>query len=290
VSTAGLIRRHPLVAYFALALGLSWLVELPLALGAQGVLGVPVPYALHYLASFGPLLAALVATAVLDDGPGLRDLLARAVRWRIGLGWWLVVVGSPVALFALGAVASRLVGGSWPEPGRLGEVSFLGDVGPWVLPLWVVTFGYAEETGWRGFALPRLQARHSALGATLVVAALWVLWHVPSFFYLPTYRDLGPGMLPGFALGVALGAVLLTWLYNGTGGSLLAVALWHALYDLFSASRAVDVTANVAMSVAVMLWALGVLVVAGPARLRWPSGRGAARGGRSAGAPAAAPR
>jgi membrane protease YdiL (CAAX protease family) len=268
-----LIRRHPLIAYFVLAIGLSWLVELPLVLRAQGIGSVQVPYAVHYAASFGPLLAALAVTAAVDGGPGLRGLLARAARWRIGVAWWLVAVGSPFLMFGLGALASRLSAGTWPDLGRLGEVSFLGNIGLWVLPLWIATFGYAEETGWRGFALPRLQERRSALTASLVIAALWVVWHLPSFFYLPTYMELGLAMLPAFAVGVVLGAVLLTWLYNSTGGSILAVALWHALYDLVSASRATDVTANVVMSVVVMAWALAVLAAAGPARLAWPSAR-----------------
>src|SRR5205823_3325083 len=96
---------------------------------------------------------------------------------------------------------------------------------------------------------------------TLMIAAVWVVWHVPSFFYLPGYLALGFGALPGFAVGLTLGAVLLTWLYNSSGGSVLAVALWHALYDLFSASRATDVAANTSMSVVIMVWALAVLAL-----------------------------
>jgi membrane protease YdiL (CAAX protease family) len=266
-------RRHPLIAYFALAIGISWLIEVPLALQAQGISALQIPHAVHYAASFGPLLAALAVTAAVDDGPGLRDLLARAARWQIGAGWWLLAVGSPFLMFATGVAVSRAFGGSWPDLTRIGEVSFLGDIGLWVVPLWIVTFGYAEETGWRGFALPRLQQRHSALTASLMIAAIWVVWHLPAFFYLTTYVELGLAMLPGFAVGVVLGSILLTWIYNSTGGSILAVALWHALYDLVSASRATDVTANVVMSVVVMAWALGVLLVAGPARLRSSYGR-----------------
>jgi membrane protease YdiL (CAAX protease family) len=185
---------------------------------------------------------------------------------RIELRWWLVAVGSPIALFGIGIAVSRLTTGDWPDFTRIGEVSFLGNIGFLVLPLWVLTFGFGEEVGWRGFALQHLQPRLGALRATLLIAAVWVTWHIPSFFYLPTYLELGLGALPGFAIGLTLGAVLLTWLYNGSGASIAAVAMWHALYDLFSASGATDVVANTAMSAVITLWALFVLV------LQWRGG------------------
>jgi uncharacterized protein len=181
---------------------------------------------------------------------------------RVGPRWWLIAAGSPLALFSIGATTSRIATGAWPELARIGDVSFLGDIGLLVVPLWLLTFGFGEEVGWRGFALQHLQPRHGALRTTLLIATVWVTWHVPSFFYLPTYMAMGLGALPGFALGLTLGAVLLTWLYNGSGGSIFAVAMWHALYDLFSASAATNVAANTAMSIVIMVWAVVVLVLA----------------------------
>jgi uncharacterized protein len=76
-----------------------------------------------------------------------------------------------------------------------------------------------------------LQQHDGALTATLIVAGGWALWHVPMFFYVPTYVQLGPaGVLP-FAIGLLLGATPQTWLYNSSGGSIFAVAMRHALYD-----------------------------------------------------------
>jgi membrane protease YdiL (CAAX protease family) len=128
------------------------------------------------------------------------------------------------------------------------------------LLLWVATFGFGEETGWRGYALPRLQQRHRALTATLILAVFWGRWHVPTFFYLPTYVALGLAGVLGFGFGLLLGAIMLTWLYNSTGGSLFAVALWHALYDFLSASPATTGTMTAVMSVVVMLWAIAILI------------------------------
>ena len=255
-------RRHPLAAFFLLALGFSWSVETPLAFATAGVSPFSVPQWLHYLAAFGPALAALAVSWVLGGAAVVRQLLAQAIRWRIGTRWLVVAVGSPIALFAAAAGAAHLVEGTWPDFTQLGEVNFLGAIGvPSAFLLWISTFGFGEEIGWRGFALPRLQQRHGALKASLLLAMVWAVWHVPAFFYLPTYMRLGVGVIPGFVVGLTLGAILLTWLYNSTGGSVLAVAIWHALFDFFSATEATDGLMNAVMSTVVMFWAIAIVIL-----------------------------
>jgi hypothetical protein len=96
---------------------------------------------------------------------------------------------------------------------------------------------------------------------------VWAGWHLPAFFYLPNYRAMGVAVVPGFALGVVAGAILLTWLYNSTGGSLLAVILWHGVFNVFTASKGGQGTPAMVMSIAVIVWAVAVLALTGPARL-----------------------
>jgi len=87
-----------------------------------------------------------------------------------------------------------------------------------------------EELGWRGFALPRLQARHSALAASLIVGAAWGIYHFPLFLLGSPTRPLAL-FLP-FAIGSVIMSIFYTWMYNGTGGSLLIVVLLHATTNL----------------------------------------------------------
>ncbi|MDZ7336120.1 MAG: CPBP family intramembrane metalloprotease [candidate division KSB1 bacterium] len=92
--------------------------------------------------------------------------------------------------------------------------------------LWLLTYGIGEETGWRGYALPRLQKNHSALSATVILWVFWALWHLSAFFYL-----YDPTIVIGFLLGVLAGAIVFTWLYNSTGGSILMVTLLHGVFN-----------------------------------------------------------
>ncbi len=127
----------------------------------------------------------------------------------------------------------------------------------------VVSFGYGEEAGWRGFALPRLQARHSALTASMLLTVGWALWHVPLFLYRPGYTGMGAAGIAGWLFSLATGAVLLTWLYNGSRGSILVVALFHAAVDVaFTSDVSSPLVVNAAGAL-ITLCGLAVLVATG---------------------------
>lgn len=102
----------------------------------------------------------------------------------------------------------------------------------------LVLNGLGEETGWRGFALARLQARHSPLTATLIVGLLWTFWHVPMFLVVQSFRGFDVPIACGWAFSLLCGAVVLSWLYNRSGGSILMVAIWHTGYNLTAGTAA----------------------------------------------------
>jgi membrane protease YdiL (CAAX protease family) len=175
---------------------------------------------------------------------------------------------SPIILLLAVVVGLALFGRPWPWS-DLGSVNGLPRMSP--LAVWVsltLLNGFGEETGWRGFALPLLQERYGALGGTLLLAALWGSWHAPMFFVLDTYRALGPAMLPGFFLGLAAGAVLLTWLYNRSGGSVIAVAVWHGCFNFATATRAAQGIVAAVVSTTVMVWGIALTVLDVRARRR----------------------
>ena len=139
-------------------------------------------------------------------------------------------------------------------------------LGVWALLTLVNGFG--EESGWRGYAIPKLQQRFSPLTATLILAPLWALWHLPYFFVVATYRSFGPQEVAGFVLGLTLGAVVLTWLYNRSGGSILIVACWHGTFNLVTATVAAQGTIAAVVSTLVMLQAAVLVALELRARRR----------------------
>lgn len=238
---AGNISR-PLGGYFLLAFAWSWLVTAPLVLQGQGIIsGVP-PW-LHLLSAYGPLLAAVGVTAVSAGRPGLAELFSRVTRWRIGWLWWGVALLSPVVVWLAVVALVSLTSGDWAAFGRFGLVAELpgaGGLAGWLV--WVLTFGLGEEVGWRGFALPRLQAIHSARTASLILGLIWAAWHIPFFFY--NYEPSLFG-IAAFTVSILAGTALLTWLTNSTGGSVLATIVWHGTYNAAVAGAAGEVAAGV---------------------------------------------
>jgi membrane protease YdiL (CAAX protease family) len=257
---AAFVRRHRLGVFFVLAYVFSWAYWVPMAI--SGVIVVPgTGSPSHAPGLLGPALAALIVTAVADGRAGLRDLAHRMVRWRVGWRWY-AAVAAPIVAFAAVASVIAVTGGQWPRPAELAEYSGLPAFGlPAVFVLALVVNGFGEETGWRGLALPQLQRRHGPLTASLLLSLGWAGWHLPLFWIIDSYRHFNVIVLPGFLIGLACGAIVLTWVYNGTGGSILMVALWHTCYNMTTATTAATGPLAAIVSALVIAWA--AVLVAG---------------------------
>jgi membrane protease YdiL (CAAX protease family) len=210
------IRQHRLAAFFFLAYLLSWYPWL-LAL-TRGQTTGPNP--------LGPFAAALIVTALAEGWPGVRSFLGRLVRGRLGPRWYAIVFGLPVLICALSAIAT-----SW---GLIGHVTLPATSAWRELPdrfIFILLFiGLGEEPGWRGFALPHLQKKHSPLIASLILAPVWALWHLPlmgSEFPLP--------IIPAFLVSILGGTLVQTWLFNRTKESVLVQMLFHATVNTIGA-------------------------------------------------------
>lgn len=245
----------PVAWFFALAFALSWAWWIPLAVGGEEVRrgdGWPT----HLPELVGPLLAALVVLALVDGRDGVRSWLGAMVRWPRSWRWRLAAV-SPLGLLAVGVAVAAATG---EMPAGRSFIAFSGTAAtvPALLAALVVNV-FGEEAGWRGYALPRLQERFGPLRGTLVLSAGWALWHAPMFFVLASYRGFSPLTLPGFFIGLAAGALVLTALYNHTDGSVLVCAVWHGSYNLAAATAAADGTIAAVATAGVIAWAAALV-------------------------------
>ena len=241
-------------AFCVLAYGISWALWSPLWLAELGWVEGERSYLWHFAGAFGPLLAAVIVAIATEGASGLRRLGSSLIRWQAPLRWWAFTLLFSPGLFLAAAAVMRLVDGEWLDFGQFGSITEYPGVAGWIgLPVWILTFGLGEETGWRGYALPRLQqGGWSAMRATYLVGGLWALWHLPTFSY--NYDEFGPFIFIGFFIGIMAGAVLLTSLYNSTGGSLLLCVLWHGIYN--ATVNDADAAVSAAVTAAVIGWAM----------------------------------
>jgi uncharacterized protein len=247
---AALIRSHPMVSFFTLAYGFSWVMLLTL----YGLLRLPAGLVI-LLQTLGPTLAAVVTVSSLEGSAGRRRLLARVRIWRIPRRWYLfALVGIPaVCLLAALALPGAFVGLGGQSAVKL-VIEFLA-----VVVVGFVSGPLFEEPGWRGFALPRLQVQVGALRGTLVLGTLWAAWHLPQFL-VPEWANenggLSPTLVVTFLLMVVAIAPVMTWVFNRTGGSLFLAMVTHSSIN---AALAVFVVATSALNVGLL--ALGALSV-----------------------------
>ena len=236
-------------SFFVLTFGITWGLQLPGVFAQRGIFpGDPKVY-LPFVAlgALGPLLAATWLSFREGGRAGVNRLYAPLLRWRVHWGWYAVALALPGALLTL--VLSLL-----NQAGRQGPIAYLPAAGGVVFGL---VMSLVEEVGWRGYALPRLRARWGAFAASALLGVLWCLWHIPMFLGLGVPLDLGPILLLYF-VGASL---FMTWIYDGTQGSLLLIVLAHLGAHLDNSHRALPGDVVPLLAHAIVYAALGLFVM-----------------------------
>lgn len=199
-----LIRRRQLAVFVVLAYGLSWW---------------PTLLEPHSILPLGPLMAAILVLGVVGGWAAVRRFGRAMVAWRVGIRWYVLVLGLPPLLAFAGATLNPLVGAAEPA---FDQAPPLAELLPSFLFI-LLLIGVGEEPAWRGFALPQLARRRSIISASLLVAVIHVIWHLPLFGLEYTWQNVLP-----WTLTLTAFSVITAWMYTRTAGNLLLPALFHA--------------------------------------------------------------
>ena len=210
-----------LLPFLALTFGLAWGIFALFFLAPgplERVFGPPRgSHPLFILAVYAPAVAAFTLVALRTGSRGVGRFLGRLLLWRCPVAWWVfLLLGIPAVFFAGAAVG----GGAMSEALRAPE---LGSV--LAALAFMMVLGPVEEFGWRGFALPLLQRFMAPLWAGVLLGLVWGAWHLPAFFLGGVPQE-GWSFAPFFLGCVAL-SVIVTPLFNVSGGSLLLSAFFH---------------------------------------------------------------
>jgi uncharacterized protein len=218
------LRRYQLPIYFIACFAFTWPVQLLLVrAGAHSDFNAgPSVLVPLVVAGCGPSLAAIVVTAVLLGWGDVRQLLAQARSWRINPGWYVLALVLPTIILLAGDALFAAYTHELPTDWR------------WIqLPSWPVAIAafvppLGEELGWRAFALPRLRRRTGALSAAFIIGVIWGAWHLPLFLFpeMPLID------FPFFFAQVVAASIVMTWLYNSTGGRLCITLVAHLMLNL----------------------------------------------------------
>jgi CAAX protease family protein len=203
------------VAFFVVTYAVTGLLWLPILRSGQSPSKLSNRLELFLLlATIAPSAVAIILSAVENGRSGLRELLGQFGRWRFGPGWYAyaILIAPIIAVVIL--LITRAMGGHAPAPAA--PLQFLVPLAP-----------LGEELGWRGYALPRLQSRMSAVSAGLLIGVIWACWHLPYFAFADVHPLVFWIGFPLFAAVIIAESLLATWLYNSTRGSVLATFIFH---------------------------------------------------------------
>ncbi|MBA4848960.1 type II CAAX endopeptidase family protein [Emticicia sp. BO119] len=250
-----------LVTFFVLSYCISWFIWLPFYGHLFGLNNLYViPYQ-HAIGGLGPLLASFLTTWIYLKKDGLKVLLKQSFRLK-PLIYLCTALFSPFLLAVFAAVINNLIAKTPVNLSALFTVREFPHLNTLTFFIYnLVFFGFGEEVGWRGFALPRIQAKNTALAASIFLSFFWALWHWPLFFYRPNYMTMGITGAIGWFFSLLTGSVLLTWLYNASRASILACAVFHSTVDIvFTADFADNAIINT-MGFLITIWGILIIVI-----------------------------
>jgi membrane protease YdiL (CAAX protease family) len=224
------IKRYQILLFFLLTLAISWAIWIPAAIAKlHGETTILAPEGLiGGLARWTPGLVALLLAFLLSGKTGIGKVFQAIRVWRVGLFWYIFALFFQIVIFYAGKTLDTLLGNTYEVVSPL--ISVYGAQAALMAPI-VIIFAFpgafTEELGWRGYVLPKLQNKLNALLSSVIVAVFWGAWHIPLLIY---FGEIKANDFLGYLLtivNIIPVAIIYTWIYNNTKGSLLLVTLFH---------------------------------------------------------------
>lgn len=224
-------KKTNLAQFFLIAFGFTWLFWIPDSLNKRGLLPDAIWTNLGFFGAWGPLVASLFLSYKENGKNGIKNLLRKGKDYTFKKQWWAVILLLFPGLIFVAYAISVFVNDFIPVSEAKGMYWFI----PFIFFLVLATSGpLQEEFGWRGYVLPRLQAKYSPFISSLILGVIWAAWHLPQFLVPPEKT----GMfyvtpIWSFILTIISTSIIFTWVYHHTNGSILAMLLLHTQMNLF---------------------------------------------------------
>ena len=256
-----------LIVFFGLAYLISWIIWLPLYGHIFGLTNFPALPFNHAIGGMGPLISSFLTTWIFLKTDGVKKLLARCFQIK-PLTYLAIALFSPFILALLAALINYFIN---KTPIDFSDFLTTKEFPQWNLLTFfiynVIFFGFGEEVGWRGFALPRLQNKSNAFTASIILTLFWALWHLPLFFYRSGYTTMEISGIAGWVFSLLTGSVLLTWLYNSSRASILICAVFHSTIDIAFTADIADKSMVNYMGFLITVWGLLTILIFKPKNL-----------------------
>ncbi len=248
-----------LLVYFSLAYIISWVIWLPLYDEVLGISNIKsFPYN-HAVGGLGPMISAFITVFIFNGEKGISKLLKDCLKIK-PLFYLFFVFFSSFLFGFLAATIQFFLDGKFPEWHAFFSIKEFPEFGFFTFIIYnLIFFGFGEEVGWRGFALPIFQKRWNAFQSSLILTIFWGIWHLPLFLYRPTMMSMDFAGILGWLFSLLTGSIIFTWLYNSSRGSILICAIYHAIVDVVFITDFAK--GNIISYLGAMITVLGIFVL-----------------------------
>jgi membrane protease YdiL (CAAX protease family) len=214
------MKKHIGLIFVLLTYLLTWSVVIPIALTKHGYAAINISRSLQIISTLSPGIVAIILTAIYFGKSGIKSLFKGIVKWRVKFNFYIIIIIVGIVTCGLSLLIFNWITGQSIKPDEPYNFVFY-----FILILFVSAFW--EEIGWRGFLLPLLQEKYTAIKSSLIIGFVWGLWHLPIYLAINPYGDktIIYWLMMFFACVVI--SIIATYLYNSTKGSILICILFH---------------------------------------------------------------
>ena len=214
------MKKHVGFIFVLLTYILTWSIEIPMALTKHGYTAINISKGLQTVCTLSPGMVAILLTGIYFGKNSLKSLFKAIVKWRVKFKWYLIIIILGIALCGLSLLIFNWITGQSILPDQPYNFVFYFIL---ILPL----SAFWEEIGWRGFLLPVLQEKYTAIKSSLIIGFVWGLWHLPIYLAINPYGDKTIIFFIMMFIGCFALSIIATYLYNSTKSSLLICILFH---------------------------------------------------------------
>ncbi len=214
------MKKHPAFLFVLLTYILTWSVEIPIALTKHGYAAIHISKWLQTICTLSPGIVAIILTAIYFGKNSLKSLFKAIVKWRVKFKFYIIIIIVAIVTCGLSLLIFNWITGQSIMPDQPYNFVFYFIL---ILPLSALW----EEIGWRGFLLPILQQKYTAMKSSLIIGFVWGLWHLPIYLAINPYGDKTIIFFLMMFVGCFALSIIATYLYNSTKGSILICILFH---------------------------------------------------------------
>lgn len=221
----------PIVLFFLLTFAISWgwtliVYFLPVVYYMQSYDSVAGVLATLFVGihAFGPTLSALITKGWYEGKKGLQHYAKGLINFKVEYYWYLLVFFLPIFVYSLPVIFNLAIGN--PSNHDYFNMSLWGVTLATVISN-IFFAGLAEEPGWRGYALPKMNQHFKPIISGIAIGVIWAFWHL--LFYVFGSRPWST--FPQFIFTVTILSCIYTWIYLKTK-SIPLMIIFHVMHNL----------------------------------------------------------